>query len=218
MGYVIGFIALFLIVFAFTDPAKGVPLLILVVGGVIAFFRWMSYLDSDEYKNKKNEEKVQKQRVVIQNKMNLRFQEIDNIANGQLFKQLRSYIWDLNKRMYERVADRECAHNNKPQARPDMLAFPRIKIEKTRIYDGGYTESVISLDEWGYNDLTDDEVQLLGMALIKYGKYKLYNENQEDFSYLSVDWDYWKPYVEKYIEAVFTERKNEYDRTHRSIY
>lgn len=38
MGYVIGFIALFLIVFAFTDPAKGVPLLILVVGGVIAFF------------------------------------------------------------------------------------------------------------------------------------------------------------------------------------
>ena len=218
MGWVIFFVILGLLCYAGDNPATGVPLIIFIVGGFIAVVWWSVYSNSDKYKEKKRQEALNNKRMENQHKMDSRSVSVNNMANGELFKQLRNYIWDLNRRMYERVSERECSYNFMPPARHDMVAYPTIKIEKTRVWDGRTSESIISFDEWGYKDLTDDEIELLGMALIRYGKYKLYDENNSNFSHLSVDWEYWKPYVDRQINIVHARRKSEYEKTHRSIY
>lgn len=218
MGWVVFIVVIGLLLYAGEEPAKGVPLILLIVAGFIAFICWGRYTDSDAYKEKKRQAKISQGKNLQNSKMNANMDSINRMAKGALFTQLKSDIWACNKAAYARAAENQCRYNHKPQANSNMLEFPSLTITNTQIR-GSRT---IDLHEYGFKDLTNDQIQVLGMALVKYGKFQLRETDLEkhdmDFSQLEANWDYWQPYVENYIDYVYTNKRREYEKTHKSIY
>lgn len=218
MGWVVFFVVLYLLYYASEEPAKGIPLIILIVAGFIAFIWWGKHTSTPEYKAKQRKIKIAEGKSMMNNRIEANISAVNRMANGSLFKQLIDDIRDLNKTAYANAAEGQCTYNKKPDANVNMLMFPSLKITNTAIRGN----RAILLNEYGYKDLTNEQIELLGMALVKYGnfsikEYKL--EKQElDFSDLETNWDYWKPYVQNYIDIVYRKKRNDYERTHKSVY
>lgn len=190
-----------------------IVVVILVIGYFI-FEGYLKYTESNGYKqNKWYNEKTQ-----LYN--NSKF-EIEKMEKSEFFRLLTLEIKKRNRASCMKIAKDKVTYKSKITPGPYMFKFDRLQIHQSNVWnrgdtDYGYSEH-ISFKDLNYKDITDSQVQVLGMALMKSGMY-ISPAKAKDFSELEIKPEYWYPIANEIIDKVHKEKTAEYNQKYKSVY
>ena len=137
--------------------------------------------------------------------------EIEKMRNSDFFKSICGEIQNKNKNglvsydvkgLHQEV-EKICSQKNNVKPFVNLLPVSSVKIETTHIMLAG---DKVYYSTLGYKQLTENQADVLGMSLVKYGHFAIPKDIKNYFRCLYADDKYWCPVVENIINEIYSKK------------